>query len=118
MNQRLTAPDHSLNAPVRSEGEWLTLLPDETPNQEAVIGERAELQHRRRLVHAALSQLNSRERDILFARRLKDRASTLDELGRRYGVSCERIRQIEGRAIDKLRLAVRAARVTRALQPA
>src|SRR2546428_7434339 len=56
MNQRLTAPDHSLNAPVRSEGEWLTLLPDETPNQEAVIGERAELQHRRRLVHAALSQ--------------------------------------------------------------
>jgi RNA polymerase sigma-32 factor len=118
MNHRLAAPDHSLNAPISSEGEWLLLLPDETPDQETVIGERAELQYRRRLVHVALSQLNSRERDILFARRLKDRRSTLDELGRRYAVSCERIRQIEGRAIDKLRLAVRAARVTRALQPA
>ena len=118
MNHRLAAPDHSLNAPISSEGEWLLLLPDDTPDQETVIGERAELQYRRRLVHGALSQLSSRERDILFARRLKDRRSTLDELGRRYAVSCERIRQIEGRAIDKLRLAVRAARVTRALQPA
>src|SRR5713226_4365744 len=108
MNHRLAAPDHSLNAPISSEGEWLLLLPDDTPDQETVIGERAELQYRRRLVHGALSQLSSRERDILFARRLKDRRSTLDELGRRYAVSCERIRQIEGRAIDKLRLAVRA----------
>jgi len=118
MNHRLAAPDHSLNAPISSEGEWLLLLPDDTPDQETVIGERAELQYRRRLVHGALSQLSSRERDILFARRLKDRRSTLDELGRRYAVSCERIRQIEGRAIDKLRRAVRAARVTRVLQPA
>src|SRR5216684_1731996 len=75
MNHRLAAPDHSLNAPISSEGEWLLLLPDDTPDQEAVIGERAELQYRRRLVHGALSQLSSRERDILFARRLKDRRS-------------------------------------------
>ncbi len=120
MNRRLAEPDHSLNAPVSNDGagEWLALLPDETPDQEAVIGERAELQHRRRLVHVALSHLSPRERDILFARRLKEKPSTLDELGRRYAVSCERIRQIEGRAIDKLRRAVRAARVTPMLQPA
>jgi RNA polymerase sigma-32 factor len=120
MNHRLAEPDHSLNAPISSEGEgeWLALLPDDTPDQEAVIGERAELEHRRRLVHVALSNLSPRERDILFARRLKEKPSTLDELGRHYAVSCERIRQIEGRAIDKLRRAVRAARVTCALRPA
>lgn len=118
MNHRLAAPDHSLNAPISNGGEWLPLLADDTPDQEAVIGERAELQHRRRLVHVALSQLSPRERDILFARRLNDKPSTLDELGQRYAVSCERIRQIEGRAIDKLRRAVRAARGTRVLQPA
>jgi RNA polymerase sigma-32 factor len=120
MNHRLAEPDHSLNAPIssESEGEWLALLPDDTPDQEAVIGERAELEHRRRLVHVALSNLSPRERDILFARRLKEKPSTLDELGRHYAVSCERIRQIEGRAIDKLRRAVRAARVTCALRPA
>lgn len=112
MNHRLAKSDQSLNAPISSEGEWLALLPDDTPNQEAVICERTELQHRRHLVHVALSHLSPRERDILFARRLKETPSTLDELGRHYAVSCERIRQIEGRAIDKLRRAVRAARVT------
>lgn len=117
MNHRLTTPDHSLNAPISSEGEWLPLLSDDTPDQEAMLGERAELQHRRRLVHVALSELSPRERDILFARRLNDRPSTLDELGRRYAVSCERIRQIEMHAIDKLQRAVRAAGVTRVLQP-
>jgi RNA polymerase sigma-32 factor len=118
MNHRLAAPDHSLNAPTSSEGEWLPLLRDDTPDQEAVIGERAELQHRRRLVHGALSKLNGRERDILFARRLNDVPSTLDELGRRHALSCERIRQIENHAIDKLQRAVRTARLTRVLQPA
>jgi RNA polymerase sigma-32 factor len=115
MNHRLAEPDHSLNG---RQSEWLALLPDETPDQEAVIGERAELKHRRRLVHAALAHLNERERDILFARRLHDEPPTLDELGRRYTLSCERIRQIELGAIDKLRRAVRTAVVTRTLQPA
>jgi RNA polymerase sigma-32 factor len=120
MNQRLAEPDHSLNASIsrEGEGEWLALLRDDAPDQEAVIGERAEMEHRRRLVHGALSHLSPRERDVLFARRFKDEPSTLDELGRRYAVSCERIRQIEGRAIDKLQRAVSAARVTHVLQRA
>jgi RNA polymerase sigma-32 factor len=109
MNRRLAAPDSSLNAPISSDGdvEWLALLPDETPDQEAAAGERGELAYRRRLVQAALSRLSSRERDILFARRLKDEPSTLDELSQRHAVSRERIRQIEGGAIDKLQRAVR-----------
>jgi RNA polymerase sigma-32 factor len=115
MNDRLAEPDHSLNT---RQSEWLALLPDETPDQEVVIGERAELRLRRGLVRTALSHLNPRERDILFARRLQDEPSTLDDLGRRYALSCERIRQIEMRAIDKLRRAVRTAAVTRMLQPA
>jgi RNA polymerase sigma-32 factor len=115
MNDRLAEPDHSLNT---RQSEWLALLPDETPEQEVVIGERAELRLRRGLVRTALSHLNPRERDILFARRLQDEPSTLDDLGRRYALSCERIRQIEMRAIDKLRRAVRTAAVTRMLQPA
>jgi RNA polymerase sigma-32 factor len=106
MNRRLAEPDHSLNVPLFGEAAWLALLPDDAPNQEAVIGERTELQHRRRLLDAALSHLSSRECDILFARRLKDTPSTLDELGRHYAVSCERIRQIERRAVEKLQRAV------------
>ena len=115
MNDRLAEPDHSLNT---RQSEWLALLPDDAPDQEAVIGERAELDLRRGLFRTALSHLNPRERDILFARRLQDQPSTLDDLGRRYALSCERIRQIEMRAIDKLRRAVRTAAVTRTLQPA
>jgi RNA polymerase sigma-32 factor len=109
MNQRLAATDCSLSAETSIGGEWLSLLPDDTPNQEAVLGGRAELQHRRRLVDVALSQLSPRERDILFTRRLNDRPWALDELGRRYAISCEWIRQIlRGHAIEKLRRAVRA----------
>jgi RNA polymerase sigma-32 factor len=115
MNDRMAEPDHSLNT---RQSEWLAMLPDDAPDQEAVIGERAELDLRRGLFRTALSHLNPRERDILFARRLQDQPSTLDDLGRRYALSCERIRQIEMRAIDKLRRAVRTAAVTRALQPA
>jgi RNA polymerase sigma-32 factor len=120
MNRRLAQPDHSLNARVagESEEEWLALLPDNAPDQEAVISERAELEHRRRLIHLGLSHLADRERDILFARWFTDKPSTFDELSRRHAVSRERIRQIELRAIDKLRRAVSAAIATGVPQPA
>jgi RNA polymerase sigma-32 factor len=120
MNRRLAQPDHSLNALIggESEEEWLALLPDNAPDQETVISEQAELEHRRRLVDMGVSHLGQRERDILLARWFTDEPSTFDELSRRHAVSRERIRQIEQRAIEKLRRAVGAAMAARVPQPA
>jgi len=111
MSRRLAGPDYSLNAAVRIAGvedgdEWSTLLRDDAPNQETVIAERAEQERRRRLVDEALKLLNARERDIIEERCFKDEPTTLTELGGRHGVSCERIRQIEQGAIEKMRRAV------------
>jgi RNA polymerase sigma-32 factor len=104
MNRRLTAPDHSLNAPVRadSEGEWQDWLVDESESQETAIGEREELTGRKTLLANALKTLNERERHILIERRLKDNPTTLEDLSQQYGISRERVRQIEVRAFEKL----------------
>jgi RNA polymerase sigma-32 factor len=104
MNRRLTAPDHSLNAPVRadSEGEWQDWLVDEGETQEAVLAERQELTGRKALLTGALKTLNERERHILIERRLKDNPTTLEDLSQQYGISRERVRQIEVRAFEKL----------------
>src|SRR5664280_1907589 len=104
MNRRLSAPDHSLNAPVRadSEGEWQDWLVDETESQETAIGDREELSGRKALLTGALQTLNERERHILIERRLKDNPTTLEELSQQYGISRERVRQIEVRAFEKL----------------
>jgi RNA polymerase sigma-32 factor len=104
MNRRLTAPDHSLNAPVRSdsEGEWQDWLVDDSESQEQVLAESEELSGRRALLTGALSGLNERERHILIERRLKDEPTTLEELSQQYGISRERVRQIEVRAFEKL----------------
>ena len=79
MNRRLAAPDHSLNAPVRSdsEGEWQDWLVDETESQETAIAEREELSGRQSLLAKALTALNDRERHILIERRLRDNPTTL-----------------------------------------
>ena len=108
MNRRLTAPDHSLNAPVRadSEGEWQDWLVDESDSQEAVLAENEEMSGRRALLSGALSGLNERERHILIERRLKDDPTTLEELSQQYGISRERVRQIEVRAFEKLQKAM------------
>lgn len=111
MNRRLAGMDESLNSIVTQfdsghSAEWMDLLVDETPDQESVISERTELCHRRRLVGEALEELSPRERDVIRERRLKDRRSTLGELGKRYGISRESVRLIEGRALQKLRKAV------------
>ncbi len=113
MNRRLAAPDESLNELTGDNGfghvtEWQDLLVDETVNQESAMAERTELCYRRRLVRTALDGLTSRERDIIKERRLKERRSTLGDLGKRYGLSRESIRLIEGRALEKLRQAVGA----------
>jgi len=109
MNRRLAAPDHSLNAPVRSdsEGEWQDWLVDETESQETAIGDREELSGRKAVLSSALQTLNDRERHILIERRLKDNPTTLEELSQQYGISRERVRQIEVRAFEKLQKAMK-----------
>jgi RNA polymerase sigma-32 factor len=117
MNRRLAGSDNSLNAVmggIDGDSEWLDMLPDESPSQETIVGDRKELRQRREMLDVALKKLNPRERDIIFERRLKDEPSTLEELSHRYAVSRERIRQIEVRAFEKLQRAMRdQTRLTR-----
>ena len=110
MNRRLAAPDHSLNAPLRidGDGEWQDWLVDETDSQEIVLAEAQELSKRRKLLSHAMKSLNPRERHILTERRLKDEPTTLEDLSKEYGISRERVRQIEVRAFEKLQSAIKA----------
>jgi RNA polymerase sigma-32 factor len=110
MNRRITAPDYSLNAPVRAdvEDEWQDALPDETDGQEIVIARRQELSMRKALLSGALKNLNKREHHIVVERWLKDKQVTLEELSQHHGISRERVRQIEVRALEKLRKSVTA----------
>jgi len=112
MNRRLSAPDHSLNAPLREEGEgeWQDWLVDEAPNQESRMGDSEELNQRRGLLASAMEHLTERERHILEQRRLQENPATLEDLSKEYGISRERVRQIEVRAFEKLQRAVRATR--------
>ncbi|MEM1138356.1 MAG: RNA polymerase sigma factor RpoH [Pseudomonadota bacterium] len=111
MNRRLTAPDHSLNAPLRadSEGEWQDWLVDDQVDQETLLAEREELDDRRALLAEAIKKLNEREQHILTERKLKENPATLEDLSQHYGISRERVRQIEVRAFEKLQKAMRNA---------
>jgi RNA polymerase sigma-32 factor len=113
MNRRLAAPDHSLNAPLRvdGEGEWQDWLVDETESQEIRLAESQELGKRKKLLQKAMRQLNERERHILLERRLKEEPTTLEDLSQVYGISRERVRQIEVRAFEKLQKAIRNAAI-------
>ncbi|KPG01889.1 RNA polymerase subunit sigma-70 [Rhodopseudomonas sp. AAP120] len=109
MNRRLGG-DASLNAPIRDDGEpgeWQDWLVDQSPNQEAVMAEHEELDHRRRALTGAIGVLNPRERRIFEARRLADEPMTLEDLAAEFGVSRERVRQIEVRAFEKVQSAVK-----------
>ena len=111
MNRRL-AGDSSLNAPVRTDaesGEWQDWLVDDHQDQETALGESQELEQRRALLADALSSLNKREMRIFEARRLAESPLTLEELSEEFGVSRERIRQIEVRAFEKVQKAVQDA---------
>jgi RNA polymerase sigma-32 factor len=115
MNHRLAGPDLSLNGspgrPISEYGEeWLDILPDSSPDQETLVGERTELRQRLHLLNLALKHLDPRERDIISERRLREQPTTPRELGKRYAVSPERMRQIEERAPEKLRRSMHAAR--------
>jgi RNA polymerase sigma-32 factor len=117
MNRRLAGGDHSLNAPLRAEneGEWMDWLVDDSESQEVVIAENDELTKRRVLLQDALLTLKERERHILTERRLKDDPTTLEDLSQVYGISRERVRQIEVRAFEKLQKAIRNAAVEQRL---
>jgi RNA polymerase sigma-32 factor len=108
-NRRLGG-DASLNAPIRDDGdagEWQDWLADDSASQETVMAEGEELDNRRKALTSALEVLNARERRIFEARRLADEPVTLEDLAAEFGVSRERVRQIEVRAFEKVQKAVK-----------
>ncbi len=118
MNRRLSGPDASLNAPMRADGEseWQDWLEDTNAvSQETQVAESQEHTQRMGLLGEAMTELTERERHILTERRLKDDPSTLEELAAEYGVSRERVRQIEVRAFEKLQKSMRTAAQARNL---
>ena len=114
MNRRMAmGGDTSLNAPLREEGEgeWQDWLTDEGPIQDEIVAEAEERDIRHNLLTQAMAELNERERHILTQRRLQEEPQTLEELSQHYGISRERVRQIEVRAFEKLQRAMHKAAV-------
>jgi RNA polymerase sigma-32 factor len=110
MDRRLSSRDLSLNAPRSHEdgegAEFQDSLLDDSPSPESLTADREESEYRMGLLQKAMEQLDERERHIISERRLSDDPVTLEELGRIYGISRERIRQLEERAFNKIRVAV------------
>ncbi|MCI5049386.1 MAG: RNA polymerase sigma factor RpoH [Rickettsiales bacterium] len=105
MDQRLNANDQFLNARISNDGEggeWMDLLADESETHEEILGDREEYTIKRNIMNDAMASLNDREKAIVLARRLSDEPRTLEDLSQEFGVSRERIRQIEARAIEKM----------------
>src|SRR5258705_1979432 len=117
MNRRLSGGDASLNAPLRSESEsqWQDWLADDTIDQENRLAERQEMGDRPDLLLYGMLDPIDREHGIDQARHLQDEPATLEELSQKYGVSRERVRQIEVRAFEKLQRGMKAATNTAAL---
>ena len=122
MNRRMTGGDSSLNAPLKSDSEgtaeWQDFLVDEEMDQEAVLADQQELEHRRALLTSAMDVLNDREKHILTERKLAEEPKTLEELAEVYEISRERVRQIEVRAFEKIQKAMKKAAREQFLQPA
>ena len=110
MNMRLKSHDGSLNTVIDSSSdsgtEWMDFIADNKPNQEDVLAYSETMQYRRKLFNQALICLNKREKDILFKRRLAEKAQTLDDLSKFYHISKERVRQIELNSIKKIKKAI------------
>ena len=111
MNRRMTNQDQSLNAPISKmdgdNGEWQDLLADNRDNQEVLFSEADEISKRKKIMLEAIKTLKPRENEIITKRRLTDKPKTLEELSQEYGVSRERIRQIETRAFEKLQVVMK-----------
>lgn len=107
MNMRMKAHDGSLNTVIDSSSEngteWMDFIADGKPNQEEIYARTETMRYRRKLFNQALGCLNPREKDILFKRRMCDKAITLDDLSKTYAISKERVRQIELNSIKKIR---------------
>lgn len=116
MNGRMSAGDHSLNAPLQADGdggEWQDLLVDETTSPETALVNSDEFDKRHAVFTQALTLLSPRERDIFEQRRLQDDPLTLEDLSQKYGISRERVRQIENKAFEKIQqVVVRSAGAT------
>ena len=103
MNRRLSGKEHSLNTPLGENGDqWQDWLVDKEMDQELKFAQKEEMEKRKDLLQNSIKILNSREKDILFARRLTDEPVTLENLSKKFKISRERIRQIENKAFEKL----------------
>ena len=103
MNRRLSGKEQSLNAPIGEDGdEWQDWVVDKEMDQELKIAHQEELDQRKDLLQDSIKILNDREKEILYARRLNENPSTLEDLSKKYKISRERIRQIETKAFEKL----------------
>ncbi len=117
MNRRMSGRDQSLNAPMAEDGdmEWQDWVEDESASQESSLGEQEEIRVRRDLLRRAMTGLTDRERHIITERRLSDTPKTLEDLAGEYGITRERVRQIEQAAVLKLQQGVKAAARARPL---
>jgi len=110
MNRRLSGGDPSLNASIKTDGEqtgeWQDWLESDEPNQEETYSEREEENLRKEMINESLQVLNEREMDIIQTRKLSDTPTTLEDLSEKYNISRERIRQIEVRALEKVKEAL------------
>ena len=103
MNRRLSGKEQSLNAPIGEDGdEWQDWVVDKEMDQELKIAHQEELDQRKDLLQDSIKILNDREKEILYARRLNENPSTLEDLSKKYKISRERVRQIENKAFEKL----------------
>ena len=103
MNRRLSGKEQSLNAPIGEDGdEWQDWVVDKEMDQELKIAHQEELDQRKDLLQDSIKILNDREKEILYARRLNENPSTLEDLSKKFKISRERIRQIENKAFEKL----------------
>jgi RNA polymerase sigma-32 factor len=121
MNRRMIGGDQSLNAPVSKDGEgdseWQDWLVDSTEAVDQRMSAHEELDNRQRLLSEAMDGLQPRERDIIVARRLTESPATLEDLSQKYGISRERVRQIEVRAFEKLQHNIKIAAEREGLLP-
>ena len=103
MNRRLSGKEHSLNAPIGEDGdEWQDWLIDKEMDQELKLAHKEEMAQRKDLLTDSIKILNDREKEILYARRLNDEPTTLENLSKKYKISRERIRQIENKAFERV----------------
>ena len=119
MNRRLSGKEHSLNAPIGEDGdEWQDWVVDKEMDQELKFAQQEEMSQRKDLLKDSIKILNDREKEILYARRLNDKPTTLENLSKKYKISRERIRQIENKAFEKVQKHMLNAAKSRNLLPA